>query len=85
VEAWRNFSAAQTAAAAAAAWAYDPALVSYPYGARCMGAIPRCSLIICQLRLQLVQVTAVSRDELSLPITDTQALGFLEPVFCCSC
>jgi len=36
VEAWRNFSAAQTAAAAAAAWAYDPTLVSYPYGARCV-------------------------------------------------
>lgn len=36
MEAWRNFSAAQTAAAAAAAWAYDPALVSYPYGARCV-------------------------------------------------
>ena len=36
MEAWRNFSAAQTAAAAAAAWAYDPtALVSYPYGTRC--------------------------------------------------
>jgi len=40
VEAWRNFSAAQTAAAAAAAWAYDPAaLVSYPYGARCAPAV----------------------------------------------
>jgi len=36
-EAWRNFSAAQTAAAAAAAWgAYDPSLVGYPYGARCV-------------------------------------------------
>ena len=46
VEAWRNFSAAQTAAAAAAAWACDPALVSYPYGARC-ASVGYCTLI-CQ-------------------------------------
>jgi len=47
VEAWRNFSAAQTAAAAAAAWAYDPALVSYPYAARCV--ILGCTaVLICQ-------------------------------------
>jgi len=39
-EAWRNFSAAQTAAAAAAAWgAYDPSLVGYPYGARCAASL----------------------------------------------